>query len=75
MIFLTVAFVGYPLFFKKIQPYELSGVDALTFSEREEVLAALSDLEDEFLLGQLSKQEYQTQKTHYQRRYLELPRQ
>ena len=40
------------------------------FNEQESLLAALSELEDEYLLGKVSEEDYQHQKLLLNRKYL-----
>ena len=42
------------------------------FGQRRKLLSALSELEDDFQLGRLNKDEYQQQKIRLQRQYLKL---
>ena len=63
-------FVVFPLFWSKLQKYELTGTRSQDFSEADAWLSALSDLEDEHLLGRITKAEYQQQKIYLQRNYL-----
>ena len=77
LIVLCVFFVGYPLFFERLRFYHLPEVDAAIskeklFNERESLLAAFSELEDEYLLGKVSEEDYQHQKLLLNRKYLQL---
>ena len=70
---LTIVFVTFPLFFSRIQRHELQKAKAkLDTSESDALLSALSELEDDFQLGRLNKNEYQQQKIRLQRQYLKL---
>ena len=70
---LTIVVVTFPLFFSRIQRHELQKVKAkLDTSESDALLCALSELEDDFQLGRLNKDEYQQQKIRLQRQYLKL---
>ena len=67
----SVCALAYPLFKTKLQNYELSGTSAHDFSQADSWLSALSDLEDDLVLGRISKSDYQQQKIYFQRGYLE----
>ncbi len=67
----TIAIIAYPLFFSGLQNYLLRQ-EQTEFNEAESLLAALSELEDDYQLGRLGKKDYQQQKLLLQRRYLEL---
>ena len=67
----SVGAVAYPLFITKLQNYELPGLSAQDFSQADSWLSALSDLEDDLVLGRISKPDYQQQKIYFQRGYLE----
>ena len=70
---LTIAVVTFPLFFSRIQRHELlRGQATPDSSESDALLSALSELEDDFQLGRLNKDEYQQQKIRLQRQYLKL---
>ena len=70
---LTIAVVTFPLFFSRIQRHELQRDQAIPdTSESDALLSALSELEDDFQLGRLNKDEYQQQKIRLQRQYLKL---
>ena len=76
LIVLCVFFVGYPLFFERLRFFHLPEVDAAfskkkLFNEQESLLAALSELEDEYLLGKVSEEDYQHQKLLLNRKYLQ----
>jgi len=76
LIVLCVFFVGYPLFFERLRFFHLPEVDAAIskeklFNEQESLLAALSELEDEYLLGKVSEEDYQHQKLLLNRKYLQ----
>ena len=67
----SVSALAYPLFRTKLQHYELPGTSAHDFSQADSWLSALSDLEDDLVLGRISKPDYQQQKIFFQRGYLE----
>ncbi len=73
LFILTIGVVTFPLFFSRIQRHELQKAEAdLDTSESDALLSALSELEDDFQLGRLNKDEYQQQKIRLQRQYLKL---
>ena len=67
----SVSVLAYPLFRTKLQNYELPSTSAHDFSQADSWLSALSDLEDDLVLGRISKLDYQQQKIFFQRGYLE----
>lgn len=70
VIVVSVVAITYPLFWSKLQCYELPGVAGQDYSLADSWLSALSDLEVDFSLGRMSKKEYQQQKVFLQRGYL-----
>ena len=73
LFILTIGVVTFPLFFSRIQRHELQRDQAIPdTSESDALLSALSELEDDFQLGLLNKDEYQQQKIRLQRQYLKL---
>ena len=71
IIAVSVVAIVYPLFWSKLQCYELPGVVGLDYSMADYWLSALSDLEDDYTLGRISNPDYQKQKILLQRGYLE----
>ena len=68
--------VGYPLFFERVRFFHLPEINPendqeYLFDEQESLLTALSELEDEFLLGKVSKEDYKQQKLLLNRKYLQ----
>ena len=73
LFILTIGVVTFPLFFSRIQKHELQRDQAPPdTSESDALMSALSELEDDFQLGRLNKDEYQQQKIRLQRQYLKL---
>ena len=73
LFILTIGVVTFPLFFSRIQKHELQRAQVTPdTSESDALLSALSELEDDFQLGRLNKDEYQQQKIRLQRQYLKL---
>ncbi len=73
LFILTIGVVTFPLFFSRIQRHVVLRDQAtLDTSESDALLSALSELEDDFQLGRLNKDEYQQQKIRLQRQYLKL---
>ena len=73
LFILTIGVVTFPLFFSRIQRHELQRDQAIPdTSESDALLSALSELEEDFQLGRLNKDEYQQQKIRLQRQYLKL---
>ena len=71
VIVVSVVAITYPLFWSKLQCYEIPGVTGHDFSLADYWLSALSDLEDDYALGRISNPDYQQQKVLLQRGYLE----
>ena len=71
IIVVSVVAITYPLFWSKLQCYELPEVAGQDYSLADYWLSALSDLEDDYALGRISNRDYQQQKIRLQRRYLE----
>ena len=68
----SVGVITYPLFRSKIQKYEIPENYKLDTSQADFRLTALSDLEDDYVLGRLSESDYNQQKIFLQRNYLKL---
>ncbi|MBL4823798.1 MAG: hypothetical protein JKY07_00880 [SAR324 cluster bacterium] len=71
IIAVSVAAIAYPLFRGKLELYELPGISSQDFSKADSWLSALSDLEDDLVLGRISKTDFQQQKLFLQRGYLD----
>ena len=72
LILLCVVIVGYPLFFERLSFFHLPENDQeYLFDEQESLLTALSELEDEYLFGKVSKEDYKQQKLLLNRKYLQ----
>ena len=71
VIVVSVVAITYPLFWSKLQCYELPGVAGQDYSLADYWLSALSDLEEDYALGRISNLDYQQQKILLQRGYLE----
>ena len=68
-----------PLFYERLRPFHLPDIETNSSkenntSEQESLLATLSELEDEYLIGKVSKEDYQQQKLFLNRKYLEIKR-
>ena len=70
IVVVSVAAIAFPLFWNKLQFYQLSETSTQDYSQTDSWLSALSDLEVDFSLGRLSKKEYQQQIIFLQRGYL-----
>ena len=68
----SVGVITQPLFWSKIQKYEIPENYQLDTSQADFCLTALSDLEDDYALGRLSESDYNQQKIFLQRNYLKL---
>ena len=71
IIVVSVVAITYPLFWSKLQCYELPSDAGQDYSLADSWLSALSDLEDDYALGSISNPDYQQQKILLQRGYLE----
>jgi len=71
VIVVSVVAITFPLFWSKLQCYELPGVPEQDYVLADYWLTALSDLEDDYALGRISNPDYQQQKILLQRGYLE----
>ena len=67
----SVASIAFPLFWNKLQLYQLPVNFNQVYSQADSWLSALSDLEVDYSLGRMSKSEYQQQKIFLQRSYLD----
>ena len=68
----SIGVITYPLFRSKIQKYEIPENYQLDTSQADFWVTALSDLEDDYVLGRLSESDYNQQKILLQRKYLNL---
>jgi len=68
----SVGVITFPLFWSKIQKYEIPEKYQLDSSQADLCLTALSDLENDYVFGRLSKSDYNQQKIILQRNYLRL---
>jgi len=64
--------VVWPLIFDRLEPYQLAGMPDESFSERDSLLEALSELEQSFLSGKISETDYSSQKKVLQKRYIQV---
>ena len=70
IILVAVGAIAYPLFCKKLQKYSIDYPSRTNFNKTNFWLSALSDLDDDFTLGRITKIDYQKQKLILQRSYL-----
>ena len=68
----SVGVITYPMFWGKIQKYEIPKNYQLDSSKADFYLTALSDLEEDYALRRLSESDYNQQKIFLQRYYLKL---
>ena len=68
----SVGVITYPMFWGKIQKYEIPKNYQLDSSQADFYLTALSDLEEDYALKRLSESDYNQQKIFLQRKYLKL---
>ncbi len=74
IVTVSVATIAFPLFWNKLQFYQLPENFTQDYSQSDSWLSALSDLEDDYALGRLSESDYNQQKIFLQRNYLKLQR-
>ena len=74
LIMLSAALAAiYPLVTDPVQPFlEEDAPREADFVERESLLEALTELEQEHLANKISKEDYAEQKTRLQQRYIEV---
>ena len=72
VIFGSVGVITYPMFWRKIQKYEIPKNYQLDSSQADFCLTALSDLEEDYSLRRVSESDYNHQKIFLQRKYLKL---
>ena len=71
IVAVSVATIAFPLFWNKLQFYQLPENSTQDYSQADSWLSALSDLEDDYALGRISNPDYEQQKILLQRGYLE----
>ena len=71
IVAVSVATIAFPLFWNKLQFYQLPENSTQDYSQADSWLSALSDLEDDLVLGRISKTDFQQQKLFLQRGYLD----
>ena len=69
IIIVSVGVIAYPLFWIKLQKYSINS-STKDINKTNFWLSALSDLDDDFTLGRITKIDYQKQKLILQRSYL-----
>jgi len=73
VIFVAVGvLLAWPLVFRPPEPLQDNGANHAMFNERDALLDALSELEQDFRVGKVSQADYQQQKTQYERQYVRL---
>jgi len=71
VLLLCGAVVAFPLLFEKVEVYTTEDEESEDFDERDALLDALSELEQDYKSGKLSKEIFETQQAHLQQGYLE----
>ena len=66
----AVAILAYPLAIQRLETYRVSHETSTSFSERDALLEAMSDLELDFRAGKITAGDYETGKARLQRAYL-----
>jgi hypothetical protein len=72
VLLLVAGVISYPLVMQALEPYALAELPDESFSERDALLEAMSDLEDSFRAGKVSQGDYDAQKQRLQLRYIEV---
>lgn len=72
LLLVAATVISVPLMARRIEPYDLPDLPDETFSERDALLEALSDLEASFRQGKLSEDDYTAQKHRLQLQYIEV---
>ena len=70
IVILSVGTISYPLFFNNLQKHINKNTFKSDSINGNFWLSALSDLNEDYTLGKISKSDYQKQKTLLQRNYL-----
>ena len=70
IILVSVGTIAYPLFCIKLQKYSINYSTTIDFNKTNFWLSAISDLDDDFSLGRITKTDYKKQKLILQRNYL-----
>jgi hypothetical protein len=72
LLLLVAGVISYPLLLHRLEPYDLPELPDDSFSERDALLEALSDLEDSFHAGKVSEPDYAAQKQRLELRYIQV---
>ena len=72
VLLVAAAVISYPLLFHRLEPYALPELPDESFSERDSLLEALSELEQAFRAGKISRVDYEAQRGRLERGYVEL---
>jgi hypothetical protein len=72
LLLIAAGVISYPLLVHRLEPYDLPDLPDESFSERDALLEAMSDLEVSFRAGKLSEADYTAQKQRLQVRYIEV---
>ncbi len=72
LLVLTLAVIGYPLFFQPLEPFLVSGLPDESFSERDSLLEAMTELDQAHQAGKVSPEDYQSIKSELETRYIQV---
>lgn len=72
VLLVAAGVISYPLLMQHLEPYDLPELPDESFSERDALLEALSDLEESYHAGKVSEGDYAAQKQRLELRYIEV---
>ena len=72
VLLVAAAVISYPLLFHRLEPYALPELPDESFSERDALLEALSELKQALRAGKISPADYEAQRGRLERGYVEL---
>lgn len=70
IIFLLLAIISYPFYNQPLIPFLSNGSLTEEFSEKDSLLSAISELEEDFQMGRISSKDYDNLKNYFHRKYI-----